>query len=73
MMMRHPRPAGTTTQYRHLETNGYDLLSLNYNRNGFDGVLRKDHYAVVAAKLERLWWMRSSFSVLGFGENPQSM
>ncbi|KDO35947.1 hypothetical protein CISIN_1g033589mg [Citrus sinensis] len=42
MMMRHPRPAGTTTQYRHLETNGSDLLSLNYNRNGFDGVLRKD-------------------------------
>ncbi|KAK9218497.1 hypothetical protein WN943_007139 [Citrus x changshan-huyou] len=38
MMMRHPRPAGTTTQYRHLETNGYDLLSLNYNRNGFDGI-----------------------------------
>ncbi|KAK9218507.1 hypothetical protein WN943_007144 [Citrus x changshan-huyou] len=37
MMMRHPRPAGTTTQYRHLETNGSDLLSLNYNRNGFDG------------------------------------
>ncbi|KAH9753432.1 hypothetical protein KPL71_015066 [Citrus sinensis] len=42
MMMRHPRPAGTTTQYRHLETNGSDLLSLHYNRNGFDGVLRKD-------------------------------
>ncbi|GAY69170.1 hypothetical protein KPL70_014777 [Citrus sinensis] len=42
MMMRHPRPAGMTTHYRHLETNGSDLLSLNYNRNGFDGVLRKD-------------------------------
>ncbi|KAL9447815.1 hypothetical protein AB3S75_015316 [Citrus x aurantiifolia] len=42
MMMRHPRPAGTTTQYRPLETNGSDPLSLNYNRNGFDGVLRKD-------------------------------
>ena len=42
MMMQHPRPAGTTTQYRHLETNGSDLLSLHYNRNGFDGVLRKD-------------------------------
>ncbi|KAH9687484.1 hypothetical protein KPL70_014787 [Citrus sinensis] len=40
MMMRHPRPVGTTTHYRHLETNGSDLLSLNYNRNGFDGVLR---------------------------------
>ncbi|KAH9753441.1 hypothetical protein KPL71_015071 [Citrus sinensis] len=42
MMMRHPRPAGTITQYRHLQTNGSDQLSLNYNRNGFDGVLRKD-------------------------------
>ncbi|GAY57498.1 hypothetical protein CUMW_179920 [Citrus unshiu] len=42
MMMRHPRPAGTIIQYRHLQTNGSDMLSLNYNRNGFDGVLRKD-------------------------------
>ncbi|KAH9753464.1 hypothetical protein KPL71_015079 [Citrus sinensis] len=42
MMMRHPRPAGTITQYRHLQTNGSDQLSLNYNRNGFDGVLQKD-------------------------------
>ncbi|KAK9215014.1 hypothetical protein WN944_007021 [Citrus x changshan-huyou] len=50
MMMRHPRPAGTTTHYRHLETNGSDLLSLNYNRNGFDGVL--EHHAVVAAKVK---------------------
>ncbi|XP_044465553.1 uncharacterized protein LOC123195780 [Mangifera indica] len=42
MMMRPPRTAGNMTQYRHLYNNGRDMLRLNYQRYGFDGVIRKD-------------------------------
>lgn len=42
MMMRQPRPGGFLNQYRHLWISQPGTLRSNYQRERFDGVLRKD-------------------------------
>ncbi|KAL2901243.1 Hydrolase C26A3.11 [Bienertia sinuspersici] len=50
MMMRHPKHAGSTTQYRQLCVNGPQLLASTYGSLGFRGAIREDI---------RLWMQRN--------------
>lgn len=42
MMIKPPRPIGTTTQYRPYTAGESSLIKPIYARGGFDGVIRKD-------------------------------
>lgn len=43
MMIKPPRPTGSTTQYRNYSAAGeFSLIKPIYARSGFDGVIRKD-------------------------------
>ncbi|KAL1211111.1 hypothetical protein V5N11_008570 [Cardamine amara subsp. amara] len=42
IIIKPPKPTGTTTQYRHYSAGQYNLIKPIYARGGFDGVIRKD-------------------------------
>ncbi|KAJ7943862.1 envelope glycoprotein [Quillaja saponaria] len=42
MMMRPPKPAGTTTHYRHFYNSSPEAFRSNYRRNLYEGVFRND-------------------------------